>query len=143
MTPINGTHRMGDVRQDGLIFNTYKADGRELWLRPEAYHRKRVVTAKCAAQRRAKCKGIPFDIDVDYLLSIFPLDRKCPALGIELKWGEDDRGTSPSLDRAEPSKGYVRGNVRWLSQLANQIKTNATIAEICAVADFLRKIDYR
>lgn len=139
MRPINGLRRQGDERGDGLVFDAYRPDGGELWLRPDAFHRKRVITANCAARRRAKRKAVPFDIDTDYLLSIFPADRKCPALGIEMVWGGTERMSSPSLDRLEPSKGYVRGNVQWLSHRANTIKTNATTAQICAVADFLRK----
>jgi hypothetical protein len=135
-------HKAGDVRADGSIFNHYKTDGREHWLSPAAFHRKRICTAHGAARHRARKKKVPFDITIDYLADIYPKDGICPALRVPLSWGDADRNTSPSLDRIDPAKGYVVGNVRWLSQLANQIKTSATTAEICAVAEFLRKNDY-
>jgi hypothetical protein len=125
-----------------MLFYAYRRDGCEHWISKSAYQRKRVCTAHGAAKRRALKKRVPFDLSIDHLADIFPKDGVCPALGLPMVWGDQDRHTSPSLDRIVPEKGYVVGNVRWLSQLANQIKTNATTAEICAVADFLRKNDY-
>lgn len=37
---------------------------------------------------------------------------------------------SPSLDRIDSSKGYVKGNVRVISKRANQLKSNATVEEM-------------
>jgi hypothetical protein len=37
---------------------------------------------------------------------------------------------SPSLDKIIPSLGYVRGNVQVISQRANSIKRDATLAEL-------------
>ena len=47
---------------------------------------------------------------------------------------------SPTLDRIVPSLGYVPGNVVVISHKANSIKSNATAAEIRAVADWLDDI---
>ena len=55
-----------------------------------------------------------------------------------MEWGDKDRDTSPSVDRHEPSKGYVQGNVIWLSNKANRIKSNATTDEIVRVAEYLK-----
>lgn len=139
------TFKYGDVRADGYHFHgVQRRTGYEQWHSPAAWHRARVRNTLGRTKKRAQAKQLPYDIDIGYLLSIFPEDGKCPALGIILVWGDaDGRGNSPSLDRIVPELGYVRGNVRWLSQLANQIKSDATTAEICAVADFLRKNDYR
>jgi hypothetical protein len=53
--------------------------------------------------------------------------KVCPVFGIKLSW---EIGTtnmnSPSLDRIDPTKGYVKGNVMMISQLANAMKQNAT-----------------
>lgn len=43
---------------------------------------------------------------------------------------------SPTLDRLVPDLGYVPGNVLVVSELANSIKSDATPAQIRAVADF-------
>ena len=135
---------VGTERDDGFRFYTYKSDGRELWLSPEAFHRQRVGGALRAAKHRAKASSLPFDIDTDYLLSVFPQDAKCPVLGIDLVWGlADGRTNSPSLDRVFPELGYVRGNVQWISDRANIIKSNATSDELYAVANYVRHHELR
>ena len=67
----------------------------------------------------------------------------CPVLGIKLERNRDKCGPgpgSPTLDRIVPSLGYVPGNVVVISHKANSIKSNATAAEIRAVADWLDDI---
>ena len=53
--------------------------------------------------------------------------KVCPILGLELDWGMNGRQlNSPSLDRIDSTKGYIRGNVMMISDLANKMKQNAT-----------------
>tara|TARA_R100000008_G_scaffold43143_1_gene24943 strand:- start:37 stop:618 length:582 start_codon:yes stop_codon:yes gene_type:complete len=53
--------------------------------------------------------------------------KVCPVFGMELDWGMNGRQpNSPSLDRIDPTKGYVKGNVMLISDLANSMKQNAT-----------------
>jgi hypothetical protein len=47
---------------------------------------------------------------------------------------------SPSLDRIDPSKGYVKGNVRVISARANLLKNDATVGELTLVLEDLREI---
>lgn len=49
------------------------------------------------------------------------------------------REFAPQLDRIEPAKGYVEGNVVWLSRRANNIKGNATRKELEAVLKWIRE----
>ena len=37
---------------------------------------------------------------------------------------------SPSLDRIDPTKGYVKGNVMMMSALANRMKQDATLKQL-------------
>jgi len=46
---------------------------------------------------------------------------------------------SPSIDRIIPHKGYVEGNVIIVSDLANRIKSDATLEEISNVIKFYKK----
>jgi len=82
-------------------------------------------------KNKANSKKILFDIDIDYLKSIYPSNNKCPLLDIELK---EYRGhfqyCSLSLDRIIPEKGYIKGNVIFLSHRANTIKNNLTLNEM-------------
>ena len=89
------------------------------------------------AKKRAKEKGLDFDITVDDL--VWP--EYCPILRVRLVY--EGRGSksflpdSPSIDRVVPSVGYVKGNVQVICARANVIKSNATIEELRAVADFM------
>jgi hypothetical protein len=134
-----GPLKWGTVRGDGYIFNGYKADGREHWYSPSSFHRQRLNLTLSRARDRAHKSNVPFDIDADYLASIFPPDGACPVLGFALEWGDKNgRDNSPSLDRIVPELGYVRGNVQWLSNLANTIKSSATPDQIIAVGVFMK-----
>jgi hypothetical protein len=37
---------------------------------------------------------------------------------------------SPSIDRIDSSKGYIKGNIRVISRRANILKNNATVEEM-------------
>ena len=47
------------------------------------------------------------------------------------------RKYSPSLDRIDPNKGYVKGNVQVISRLANIMKSNASPEELRAFANWV------
>ena len=62
----------------------------------------------------------------------------CPLLGIELTYAAYKGATCPinyaTLDKIDPAKGYVAGNVQILSHRANSIKNNATLEELKLIA---------
>jgi hypothetical protein len=94
------------------------------------YRRKMLYSARF----RAKKYGIPFDITMD---DIPEIPERCPLLGIPLvMWQsrEEHRENTPSLDKIDPSLGYVRGNLWIISTRANQIKNDATPGELMKVA---------
>jgi hypothetical protein len=102
--------------------------------------------AAARARWRAKKYGLTYDLTPAYLLSIAPDD--CPALGVRLAYPDGSRRgdqknllpTAPSLDRIQPSKGYVIGNVQVISILANAIKTNATADQVLAVGAWMKQV---
>ena len=97
-----------------------------------------------ASKLKTKSRGnkIPYDLDGKYLQSIYPEDGKCPALNIEMKAGSDsDWRLLPSVDRIDPSGGCIRGNVIWISWLANCIKTSATPKQIITVGEFYKQLE--
>lgn len=49
------------------------------------------------------------------------------------------RNNSPSLDRINNKKGYVKGNVAVISMRANHVKADGTTAELTAIANFMQK----
>lgn len=90
---------------------------------------------------RAIKKNMPYDLDADYLMSIYP--DKCPVFGVEFvrkKTREDNSPWSPTVDRIVPALGYVRGNVIIVCRRANNIKSDDTVDDIQRVADFYRSL---
>jgi hypothetical protein len=49
-----------------------------------------------------------------------------PILGTEFKSGIKNKHALPTLDKINPKKGYVRGNIAVISFRANQIKSDVT-----------------
>jgi hypothetical protein len=70
--------------------------------------------------------------------------ERCPVLGMRLRPAKDRAGpSSPSLDRINPLRGYVPGNVLVVSWRANELKKNATPGELELVAAFYRQLHDR
>ena len=104
----------------------------------EGTKRGHVMRYLTKAKARVKEKEIPFDIDLEYLLSI--ATDTCPVFGTDFVWGRNKgkrNKYTPSLDRIIPELGYVKGNVAFISMWANMIKQDATEKEIYNVADWL------
>lgn len=92
---------------------------------------------------RCRCakRGIPFDLDSDYLRSILPSDMMCPIMKVPMIFGKN--GTPKqiwlSVDRLKPELGYVRGNVAFMSCAANAIKQDCVDPEVFQrMADWMR-----
>lgn len=93
------------------------------------------------ARHRAKQKGISFDLREEDVV----IPERCPVLGVELfissGRGGGPKYNSPSLDRIDPDRGYVRDNVRVVSARANTLKSNATLTEMRLVLADLERIE--
>ena len=115
--------KIGDEREDGFFFISYETRNKtsgnyvgEIWSSPDSYKKSRISNSLYKIRKKCKLKNIPIDIDLNYLVEIFPDDFKCPISGERMKWGVFDsfKESSPSIDRIVPEKGYVKGNVRWV-----------------------------
>lgn len=91
------------------------------------------------ARQRAKQRGLEFNIGVDDVNVNVP--EFCPVLGIRLQVGASVvTNSSPSLDRIDPARGYVKDNVWVISHRANTIKNDATVEELEAVVAALKRL---
>lgn len=81
--------------------------------------------------------GILWDLDEGYLRSIFT--GVCPVFGCAIHVGGIKDDCKAELDRLVPSKGYVKGNVRWISRRANRIKSDATIDELKKILKYMEE----
>ena len=85
-----------------------------------------------SAKKRARDKGWDFDIEVTDIV----IPNFCPYLGIEITHqvgGKGRRPGSPSLDRLDSKKGYVKGNIIVCSWRANFLKSDATLNELLLI----------
>lgn len=105
----------------------YKDDYRKKW----AHY----ALIRCKA--RAKLKNLEFSItECDLEIPIY-----CPILGIKI---EINNGThlfaapnSPSVDRVNNTKGYVKGNVRVISNKANLRKSDLTLEQVKKLVQYM------
>jgi hypothetical protein len=90
-----------------------------------------------SAKHRAKSRNLDFDIDVSDII----IPEYCPITGIKIE--ESDNGgcgySSPSLDRIDNSKGYVKGNVSVISGKANMCKSDLTVEQITQLYKYVTK----
>jgi hypothetical protein len=88
------------------------------------------------AKQRAIKGGLPFSIteaDID-------IPEFCPVLGFKLTTGKGSVDpSSTSIDKIDPKRGYVPGNVQVMSYMANRMKSNATPTELLMFADWVYK----
>jgi hypothetical protein len=156
----------GFEREDGFVFFKYRVDRiddsghfHERWMTKDKFKEYHTNTLKnkiigrnkkketlkgyvherlMSIRQRAFEKNLPFDLDLEYLLQIWV--TKCPVFGIDLDWSKSNgvvRHNTPSLDKIVPELGYVKGNVQWLSQKANTMKSNATQEQLVQFANWI------
>ncbi|MBE0563691.1 MAG: hypothetical protein IH622_23130 [Ochrobactrum anthropi] len=102
--------------------------------------RQRITDAK------ARCKKLKRDnpnVSDEYLYHLFlSQERKCALTGVPLSL-EKDHPHSLSLDQIDPGKGYVEGNVQWLSWYVNRAKGEMltdVFVDMCEVVLNHRKV---
>lgn len=104
---------------------------------------KKVRPWKTHIVARARARARKIGLEATLRPSDIHWPTHCPVLGIELYYpthvgrGDDSkRPDKPSLDRWDNTKGYIPGNVFVISFRANVLKSNATAAELMAVAKY-------
>lgn len=78
------------------------------------------------------------NIDIDYIMEVWDRQKGiCPFTGWKLELPKNctvfaggSRLQRASLDRIDSSKGYIKGNVRFISVMANNCKNNFTDQEV-------------
>jgi len=85
------------------------------------------------SKKSAKKYKIDFNLEIDDIL----IPEYCPYLGVKISTNTEDKYKQHyySIDRIDPNKGYVKGNIQVISRLANTMKNNATIEELITFSE--------
>ena len=93
------------------------------------------------ASKRCKKSGLEFNIEPQDIPNIPDI---CPILNIKIEKNKNagPLDSSPSLDRIDSTKGYIKGNIRVISNRANRIKSDSTFEEIKLIyEDYIKNIN--
>jgi hypothetical protein len=92
-------------------------------------------------KKAAEARNIVFQISAEYLDSIF--NGKCNLSNIDISLPKFRRDVyknhTASLDRIDPSVGYLEGNLQWLHQDVNKIKTNQNQDNFLSICNEIKK----
>lgn len=151
--------RNGRSRSCGVCTRAESAKRAALTRRDKGYENPKVVAAKrkygggythssdvwykraAGVFYTAKRKGVPVGFKsvmefAAYIRSIAP--AQCPVFKQPfVERGSGFSPMSPSIDKRDPSKGYVRGNIQVISMLANAMKRDASPEQLKLFAEWV------
>jgi len=86
------------------------------------------------ARQRAKKNGLDFNLELSDII----IPEFCPVLGIKLeRLNTKLEDSSPSIDRLDNSKGYIKENIMIISARANRIKADANLKELKSIVSYI------
>ena len=100
----------------------------------EYYIKNREYLLFLKAKTRARKHSRDFNIELSDII----LTSNCPVLLTTYDLTGKNRWLSPSLDRIDNSKGYLKNNVMVISYRANSLKKDGTIEEFKKILSFLK-----
>lgn len=95
--------------------------------------------------RNAKKRFKEFDLNLEYLKQLWEKQKGvCPYTGIKLKLAEykanhNDPIYTASLDRIDSNKGYIKGNVQFISTAINYMKNNMSNEDTIKLCKIIAK----
>lgn len=125
-------------RQSEKVQKLYKS--KEYKIRKIEYNAKKSnIDRRQEILNRIKCKakklGIPFNLEISDII----IPEYCPILEMKLcdkPYGQRGgkgggfKDNNPSIDKIDPTKGYIKGNIQIISMKANAMKYSASKEEL-------------
>ena len=105
-------------QNDPAWYDAFKADKLRRAKERRADPKRYLSVAVPALKSRAKKLGVEFNLTADDIL----MPEVCPITSLPFVFGRGMHKQSPSFDRVDPKRGYVKGNVRVISRQANAMK---------------------
>jgi len=122
------------------LYCSKECSSKARWIRESSSYEHVLSKILKGAKYRAVSKNLPFDLDYNFVVSLWvEQDGKCALTGFKFDLGPSTvkntaKRNAPSLDRIVPDLGYVRGNVRIITYQANCAKSGYTdqdLIEMC------------
>lgn len=88
------------------------------------------------AKYRAKKKNLEFNLELEDI----KIPKLCPVLGIKLERNRGGKAacpSSPSIDRIDNDRGYVKGNIKIISYKANTLKSSSSTKDLQKVISYM------
>ena len=107
---------------------------------------RQAATLQIGMSQRSSRRGIKHDpmFSLSYIRDWLKSQKRCDCCGVkfDIKPKHDRRAhaNSPSLDRINTKKGYVKGNVALICWRCNKLKADATSKELHRIADWMDMI---
>lgn len=102
--------------------------------REKVYYEKRnsnIRNLKHCIWKRAKQRAEKHNMDFNITEEDIIIPEVCPILEVPLIYGiKGNYEYSPSLDRIDNNKGYIKGNIQVVSKKANSMKNSASLEEL-------------
>jgi len=100
---------------------------------------KRNPSQRMLESSRERAKKYNFEHNI--CLEDIKVPDKCPILDIPIFYipGKGQNYNSPTLDRIDNNKGYIKGNVIVVSWRANNLKRNGTLREFEKIVLFMKE----
>lgn len=120
------------LTKNQLIYQKYKEAIKQRTKQYKHANRERYMFYNC--KKRANKASLEFNLD----MSDFVVPEICPVLGIPLFWSDGKKTDhTPSMDRVDNDKGYIKGNVCIISEKANRMKQNHTLASLKLFVNYM------
>lgn len=86
----------------------------------------RPLLSRCMRRKNRVGRTFPCNLDLLYIKELWEKQKgKCAITGVNLILkSKENKNYQASLDRIDSSKGYIRGNVRFVSVSINWLKNN-------------------
>ncbi len=140
----------GKKRVKGPNWKEYqKQKQRDKYAQNEAYRDRKKSEAKAWIEnnhrswllRQIKLRAKKMNIKFNLTLEDIVVPERCPVLGIKLERGKGQScDASPTVDRINAKRGYVKGNVAIISRKANSLKGHATAAQHRRIAEWMESV---
>ena len=87
------------------------------------------------AKSRSKQKGLEFNLEVSDIV----IPSVCPVFNVPFDKNSNDY--TYSIDRIDPNKGYIKGNIMIICNKANRIKSDACLEELEQVVNYVKNCE--